>query len=163
MRKVLAIVLAVSLAALTSPVGVQAAARQQTGGVQGTALDAAKKPLAKHTIQLRNAQGQLVGSATSDAAGQFSFTGIQPGTFTIEIVDAAGNILGTAAAAVTAGAVTTVAVTATALGVAAVAAGAAGGLAGLLTGTSLLVITAATVTGITVAVVATRPEASPSR
>lgn len=164
MRSVVAMVLAVALATVTWSAPLQAVAKQEPGGVNGVARDAAKNPLGDHTIQLRNAQtGQLAGSSTSNAAGEFSFTGINPGSFVIEIVDAAGNILGTATATVTAGVVTTVAVTATALGVAAVAAGAAGGLVGVLTGTSLLVITALAVAGITSAVVAAREEASPSR
>ena len=164
MRKFIAIVLVIAMATITWPVTLGAAPRQAPGGVNGTALDASKNPLGNHTIQLRNAQtGQLAGSSTSNASGGFTFSGIQPGNFIIEIVDAAGNILGTATATVTAGVVTTVSVTATALGAAALAAGAAGGLTGLLTGTSLLVITAAAVGGITIAVVAARPAASPSR
>lgn len=161
MRKLIAVLLAFAVAAVTWPVALGA---QATGGVAGVAAGADKAPLANVTVQLRNAQtGQLLGSTTANSAGQFSFAAINPGNFVIEIVDAAGNILGTATVTVTAGVVTTVGVTATALGAAAVAAGAAGGLAGLLTGTSLLVISAATAAGLTVAVVATKDEASPSR
>jgi hypothetical protein len=163
MRKLVAVVLVFAMATLTWPATLGAAA-QQTGGVNGTAFGADKNPLANTTVQLRNAQtGQLVGSSTSNATGGFSFAGIQPGNFIIEIVDAAGNILGTATATVTAGVVTTVSVTATALGAAALAAGAAGGATGLLTGTSLLIITAAAAGGIAIVVLATRDEASPSR
>jgi hypothetical protein len=164
MRKFIAIVLVVAMATITWPAALAAAPPgQATGGVNGTALDANKNPLGNHTIQLRNAQtGQLVGSTTSGASGTFTFTGIPPGNFIIEIVDAAGNILGTATATVTAGVVTTVAVTATAAGAAAMAAGTAGGLAGLFTGTSLLVISAAAAGGIAI-YVATKDEASPSR
>ncbi len=161
MRKALAFVLAT---ALTIGPAAGHAAQEQLGGVQGTAQDAAQQAVGNVTVNLRNVQtGQIVSSTTANAAGQFSFAGISPGSFLIEIVDAAGNILGTATVTVTAGAVATVAVTATALGVAAVAAGTAGGLAGLLTGTSLLAVTAATVAGFTLAIVATRPPASPSR
>lgn len=163
MRKILALVLVVSFAVFTCPVLVTAAARQQTGGVSGVATDAAKKPLPNHKIQLRDAKGQLAGEATSNAAGEFKFAGIQPGTYTIEIVDAAGNVLGTATVTVTADREAKVVIAATALGVAAVAAGAAGGLAGLLTGTSLLVISAAVAGGITIAYLAAREPASPSR
>ena len=160
MRKALAILMSVSMVALAWPVSLSA---QQTGGVQGVARDAQRQPLGNTTIQLRNAQtGELVGSSTANAAGEFSFAGINPGNFVIEIVDAAGNILGTATATVTAGAVTTVAVTATAAGLAAAAAG-AGGLAALFSGTSLLVISAVTAGAIVVGVTATRDDASPSR
>ncbi len=164
MRKILALMLVVSFAVFTCPVLVTAAAKQQTGGVSGVATDAAKKPLPNHKIQLRDAKGQLAGEATSNAAGEFRFAGIQPGTYTIEIVDAAGNILGTATVTVTADREAKVVIVATALGVAAVAAGAAaGGLAGLLTGTSLLVISAAVAGGITLAYFVARKPASPSR
>ncbi len=163
MRKSVAVVLVFAMATLTWPATLAAAA-QQAGGLTGVAAGADKAPLANVTVQLRNAQtGQLVGSTKANAAGQFAFAGISPGAFVLEIVDAAGNILGTATATVTAGVVTTVSVTATALGAAAVAAGAAGGLTGLLAGTSLLVISTAAAAGITIAVVATREEASPSR
>ena len=162
MRSILSLALAAMMAIATSPVGV--AALQQTGGVQGIARNSLQQPLGNVTVQMRNVQtGQVVGSSTANAAGEFSFAGINPGNFVLEIVNAAGQIVGTATVTVTAGVVSTVAVTATALGAAALAAGAAGGLAGLLTGTSLLVITAAAVTGFSLAVVATKPPASPSR
>jgi len=161
MRKALAFILAAALAVW--PIAAHAA-QAPVGGVQGTAQNAAQQPLGNVTVQLRNVQtGQIVGSTTANAAGQFSFAGISPGNFLIEIVDTAGNVLGTATVTVTVGAVTTVGVTATALGAAALAAGTAGGLAGLLTGTSLLAVTAATITGFSLAIVATRPQASPSR
>jgi hypothetical protein len=165
MRKIVALFVAVSFAAFACSAAVSAAARQQTGGVKGVAADAAKKPLPNHTIQLREAKtGKLVGTTTTNAAGEYVFSGISPGEYIIEIVDAQGNILGTATVTVSSDRVAVVAVTATALGAAAVAAGAAaGGLAGLLTGTSLLVSAAATAAGITIAVIAAREEASPSR
>ncbi len=163
MKKTLAVTLAVALVCMTWPATLAAAPRQQTGSIDGTAQNASQQPLGNITVHLRDANGNLVGTATSNADGTFTFSTINPGTYTIEIVDAAGNLLGTATATVTAGAVTTATVTATAAGLAAAAAAGGGGLAGLFTGTSLLVISAAAAAGITIAVVAARGPASPSR
>jgi hypothetical protein len=68
-------------------------------------------------VQLRNlATGQLAGSTTSNVAGQFSFIGLNPGNYAVEVVNAAGQIVGTSASvAVSSGAaVTGVSVTASA-------------------------------------------------
>lgn len=164
MRRFTALALALVFAVVVSPAPL-VLAQDQTGGVNGTAADPSKNPLANHTVRLRNvADGQIAGSTTSAANGTFSFTGITPGNYVIEIVNAAGNIVGTSSAvAVTAGTVATVTVTATAIAAAAAAAAGAGGLAGLLTGTSLIVVTAAGIAGVAIAVAATRDEASPSR
>lgn len=164
MRKAVVVLMTLALVTMAWPAAAVAAQQQGTGGVQGTARSAAQQPLGNTTIQLRNATtGQLSGSATSNAAGEFTFSGINPGNYVLEIVDQAGNILGTATVSVTAGAVTTATIAATAAGVAAVAAGTAGGLAGLFTGTSLLVITGVAAAGITTVVVATRNTASGSQ
>ena len=41
---------------------------------------------------MRNANtGELTGSTTSNQAGQFSFAGLQPGNYVVEIVDAGGK------------------------------------------------------------------------
>jgi hypothetical protein len=80
-------------------------------------------------VQLRNlATGQLAGSTTSNVAGQFSFIGLNPGNYAVEVVNAAGQIVGTSASvAVSAGAaVTGVSVTASPLAAAAAGAGVAG-------------------------------------
>jgi phage-related tail protein len=145
--------------------GVPRRARQDPGTVQGTALAADRSPLQNHTVQLRNLQtGQLAGSMTTLAGGQFAFAGIAPGNYIVELLNAAGNIIGaTAPIAVTAGATTAVTVIATAAGTLGAAATAGGfSLFGLGPAASVVII-GATVVGITAAIVATREDASPSR
>jgi hypothetical protein len=60
-------------------------------------------------VQLRNAStGQLVGTATTNGVGQFSFPGLNPGTYVVEVINATGQIVGTSGSVVVgAGAATT--------------------------------------------------------
>lgn len=173
MRKIVVLTLAVGLVAMGWPAGVVAAPAagagkaqaQQPGTISGTAQDADKTPLANHTVRLRNVDtGQLAGQTTSNAAGEFAFTGLSPANYAIEVVDAAGNIIATSATIpLTAGAVVSgVAVTATAAGAAAAAA-AAGGLGAFFASTAGIVLLAAVGVGITAAAIAAGPPASPSR
>jgi hypothetical protein len=166
MRRIVSTILIVALAAFVSPLPVAFAQGQSgTGVVNGVAQDAAKNPLANHTVQLRNlATGQITSVTQSAADGAFNFAGVNPGNFVIEIVGPgnAGVIATSATVSVAAGATATITVTASALSAMA-AAGGATGLAGLFTGTSLIVVTAAGVAAVTVAVVATQDDASPSR
>lgn len=139
-------------------------AQPQTGAINGVAADAAKNPLANHTVRLRNlATGEITSVTQSTTNGSFSFAGINPGNFAIEIVNSAGQVIATSSTvAVAAGTTATIAVTASALTSLAAGAG-AGGLAALFTGTSLVVVTAAGVVAVGIAVVATQDDASPSR
>ena len=160
MRKAFVFVLALGVTAPGMPAGLAAAAMgvqgQTTGGMQGVAKDAVQQNLSGVRVQVRMPNGQLAAAGTTNAQGSFSFAGLQPGSYTVEVLDAAGNIVGTSASvSVTAGATATVSVTAAAAG--ALAAGAAGGLSlfGLGTvGTVAVVGGAAALT--TVAVVATK-------
>jgi len=146
-------------------------AQAQPASLSGTASSSAGQTLANVTVQLRDVvTGQLAGTTTSTATGAFSFGGLQAGTYTVEVVGATGQIVGSSAAiSVTAGAtVTGVAVSATA---AAVAAGAAAGAAvaggsaaagGI--STAVIVTTVAAAAGVAGAVaVATNGNASPSK
>ena len=163
MRRVISVFLVLAFAAFVSPIPV-VVAQSQTGNVNGVAADASKNPLANHTVRLRNlANGQITSVTQSSATGGFSFTGITPGNFVIEIVNAAGNVIATSSTiAVTAG--TTAAITVTASAITSLAAGAgASGLAALFTGTSLVVVTAAGLAAVAIGVVATQDDASPSR
>lgn len=175
MRRAATLVLALSFAINTAPVvaAPAPAARAQaqgTGAIQGTAQSSAGQTLPNFTVQLRNVQtGQLAGSTTSNAAGSFSFTGLNPANYVIEVVNQAGAIVGTSSAVtVTAGATVTVTVTASAVGAAAgagaaaAAAGGAGAAAGI--STALIVTVIAAGAGVAAIVVAaTQDEASPSR
>lgn len=170
MRKAFSIGLAFVVSMLGMPVGIFAAAAkaparqgQTTGGLQGVARDAAQQNLSGVKVQVRGPNGQLVSTGTTNSSGSFSFAGLNPGSYTIEIVDAAGNIVGTSAAVtVTAGATATVTVTAAAAGAIAAAAGGGVSLFGLGTiGTVAVIGGAAAATIATV--VATQDDASPSR
>src|SRR5262245_53247539 len=77
-----------------------------TGSLTGTASSSSGQAMANTVVQLRNlATGQLAGSTTSNAVGQFSFIGLNPGNYAVEVMNAAGQIVGTSASvAVSAGA-----------------------------------------------------------
>src|SRR3989442_561286 len=130
MKRVL--VVAVAIAMMVSALPVSAAGRpvgqaQATGAIQGTATSSTGQTLPNFTVQLRNIQtGQLAGSTTSNAAGSFSFTGLTPANYVVEVVNQAGTIVGSSSAvAVTAGATVTVTVSTTAAAAIAGAGGAA--------------------------------------
>lgn len=164
MRKKCAALLAVCVAALGMPTGVLAAGAQgATGGVQGVAKNAAQQNLSGVKVQVRGPNGQLAASGTTDASGSFSFAGLNPGLYTVEVLDAAGNIVGTSAAiGVTAGTMATVTVSAAAAGALAAAAGGGMGLFGLGTIATVAVVGAAGAATIA-AIVVTRNDASPSQ
>ncbi len=145
------------LSALAAPAA--RAAQEPAASLAGTAHNAAGETVPNITVQLRDlATGQLAGTTTSSATGSFEFTGLAAGNYSIEIVNAAGQIIGTSAAVpVVAGAAVT-GVTVTAAGAAAAAAASAA------TGVSsaLIVTTAAAAAGVA-AIVTVVPDASPSQ
>jgi hypothetical protein len=152
MRKSFAAALAIAMVAGgISPVFAQQAA------VTGVAQGADKAPLRNYTVQVRNANtGQLAGTTTSNQAGQFSFAALQPGNYVVEIVDAAGKVVGLSpSVSVAAGATVTVTVSATAAGAIAAATGGGLSLLGLGPLASVAVAGAASAAAVT-AVVATR-------
>jgi hypothetical protein len=173
LRRTVALVLVVAFVALSMPsLGVAAprvgkAAVQGTGKIDGTAQDSKKKELAGVTVQLRNVDtGALVGSTTSAANGAFSFSGLSIGNYVIEIVDAAGKIIGVSTSmAITATVATISGVTIAASAAGAVAAAAAaGGAAAFFTSTGGILVLAAAGTAIGVtAYEVTKGNASPSR
>ena len=169
MRKSFAIMMAVVASTLALPAGLFAKAAPgqdaKTGSLTGTAKDAAQQNMSGVRVQVRPVNGtSLVASGSTNAQGTFGFSALNPGQYVVEIVDAAGNIVGTSGSiTVAAGATASVSITAAAAGAIA-AAGAAGasGLFGLGTiGTVAVVAGAGAV--VTTAVVATRNDASPSR
>src|SRR5689334_13981582 len=98
----------------------------------GTASNTGGQTLVNAAVQLRNlATGQVAGTTTSNAVGQFSFIGLNPGNYAVEVLNAAGQVVGTSASVtVSAGAaVTGVSVTATAAAAGAAAGGVAAGVA----------------------------------
>ena len=96
MKRILVVVFAALLGAPPLfAAGSQAAA---TASLSGTASSSTGQTIATATVQLRNlATGQLAGTTTSNAAGSFSFASLQPGNYVVEIVNAAGEIVGTSA------------------------------------------------------------------
>ena len=167
MRRIAAVVAAFSLS--VSPlVAAPRPAQAQAASLSGTATSSTGQTLANVTVQLRNVvTGQLAGSTTASATGTFSFAGLQAGQYAVEVVNAAGTIVGTSAAiTVTAGAVVTgVTVTASAAiagGAAAGAGAAAAGAAAAGISTAVIVTTVAAAAGVA-AVVAVAVNASPSK
>jgi hypothetical protein len=159
MKRILVLTIVLALSVL----GIAMAA-QQGGSIEGTAKDSNQNPLAAVKVQLRNVDtGALAGSTSSSSTGAFSFTGIAPGNYVIEIVDAAGKIIGVSSSiSVAAGAaITGVTLAASAAGAAAAAA-AAGGAGSFFTSTAGLLLLGAVAAG-TAAAVVVASNASPSR
>jgi hypothetical protein len=157
---------AAPLFAAGAPRAPRAGQAQGTASLSGTATSSAGQTLANYTVQLRNlTTGQLAGTTTSSAAGSFSFAGLQAGNYAVEVVNAAGQIIGTSASvAVTAGAtVTGVAVSASAVAAGAAAAAGTAGAAGMSTATIVTITTVAAAAGVAGAVALSQNDASPSR
>ena len=161
-----AVIVAMSLTGVSlvaaDPARAPRAVRQaQTGGITGTAQSSQGQTLANYTVRIRNlANGNLAGSTTSGTAGEFSFAGLNPGSYAIEIVDSTGKVVGTSASiAVTAGGTVSITVTASAAAALLGGAAAGGGIS-----TALIVTTVAVAAGIVGIVVAVnKSNASPSR
>jgi hypothetical protein len=164
MRKFWASVLIVVFSMLGLPLGVVTVeAQPATGGLRGVARNAMQQQLPQVNVQVRGADGSIVSTGTTNASGQFSFAGLNPGNYVVEILDAAGNIVGTSASvSVTAGAVATITVTAAAAG--AIAAAGTGGVSLFGLGTVGTLAVVGGVAAATIAtIVATRDDSSPSR
>ena len=170
MLRIVALALASSLALSSAPLF----AAQGTASLAGTATSSSGQSVANATVHLRNlANGQIAGTTTSSTTGSFSFAGLQAGNYAVEVVNAAGQIIGTSASiGVAAGAtVTGIAVSTSAVLAGAAAGGAAAGAAAAGAGaatagisTAVIVTTAAAAAGVAGAVaVAKKGDASPSR
>ena len=151
MRKSFVVLVMVAMA-MGAPILAQSA-----GALNGVAQSADKAPLPGYRVQVRNANtGELAGSTTSNQAGQFSFGSLQPGNYVVEIVDAAGKVVGLSPSlTVAAGSTVTVTVGATAAGALAAASGGGLSLLGLGPLASVAVAGGASAAAVT-AVVATR-------
>ena len=102
------IVLALSLTAV-DVIAARPGQIPSSASLSGAASDNAGQVLANTSVQLRNVStGQLAGSTTTNAVGQFSFVGLTPGSYVVEVLNAAGQIVGTSGSvAVSGGAATT--------------------------------------------------------
>jgi hypothetical protein len=163
MRRVISSALVMALGVVGTPVGALAAA-QQGGTLKGIAQGADQKPLPNYTVQVRNvANGQIAGTTTSTAAGSFSLEGLAAGNYVIEIVDAAGKVVGLSSSiSIAAGASVTVTVSAPAAGALLGATGGGLSLFGLGPLATIGVISAAGVATVAGVVVA-KKDASPSK
>jgi len=127
------------------------------------------KPAPNARIQLRDVNsGQLVGTAQTNAAGAFTFSGVAAGTYAVEVLNPAGAIAATSAAVpVAAGAAVagvTVGATAAAYGAGAAATAAGGAAAATGISTAVIVTTVAVAAGVVGAIViANSGNSSPSR
>lgn len=156
----LVIALTVALSLPASPLVVTGVAQTEAASLAGTATSSSGEPLANVTVQLRDlATGTVSGRTTTSSTGSFSFAAVNPGNYAVEVLNAAGQVVGTSASiSVAAGAaVTGVTVSATA------AAGAAG--AARVAGVSTIVAVTAAAAAAGVVGVAKRGQgdASPSR
>jgi carboxypeptidase family protein len=98
MHRVLALALVVSMAGTPSVFAAGAAQAPVNSSMAGLVKNASGRTIANATVRLRDLEtGQLAATTTSDAAGQFSFPGLAAGSFTVEIVNAAGEIIGSSA------------------------------------------------------------------
>ena len=159
MRRALLVLLSATLVVASVPAAGATAERgkQQgaTGLVQATARDAQQQILTGRTVQIRNVQtGQLVGSGKTDAAGQYNFPALPAGNYVLELLSAAGEIVGTTAPIAVNSGMTTAATVFENAGRGALAAAGGGGFSifGLNTAASAAIIGGAAV-GITAAIV----------
>jgi len=158
MRRVFVVALALSLAA---PMSSAFAAGAGAAGGAASISGSTRSAKAKTTVRLRNvANNQVVGTTTADASGKFSFTGLEPGQYVVEVVNASGVVMGVSAPmALEAGAA--ISDVAVAGGAAAAATAASTPFLGSLVGIVTVAAAGAAVGGVTVA--ATRPQASSSQ
>ena len=93
MHRILAFALVVSMAGTPAVFAAGAAQSPANSSMSGAVKSSTGRMVASTTVRLRDLEtGQIVAITTSDAAGQFSFLGLAAGSFTAEIVTAAGEI-----------------------------------------------------------------------
>ena len=162
MRQLIAIALVSTLSLSTLSISAVAAGAQ-TASIAGIAQSTAGQTVANATVQLRNlATGPLAGTTTSSTAGSFGFTGLAAGNYSIEVVNAAGQIIGTSTAIPVAAGATVTGITVMATPVAAAAAAGGAALLGVKGSNKALLISSIAAAAGIVAVVGLVNDASPS-
>lgn len=164
MKRVLALALAFSLGfAHLGSIGAQTVS---AGVITGT-VTGPDGPLPGVTVQVTDATGRILGSATTTATGEFKVAGLAAGTFNLNVVTASGAVIATGTATLTEAAMTaTVSLNATAAALAGLAEGAvtSGTVVGDMTTTTVLAAAAVAAASIgAVAFVTTNDDASASR
>jgi hypothetical protein len=92
-KRLLAWSLIAALVTLCVPMPIFAAAKAQTNGsISGMVRDEAQKPIANRAVQVRNLEtNQVVGSFTTNERGEFTFNGLPPGRYKVEVMDKSGK------------------------------------------------------------------------
>ena len=156
----LVILLAVALSLPASSRVVTAAAQTEAASIAGTATSSSGETLLNVGVQLRDLKTGTVSRTTkSSSTGTFSFPAVDPGNYAVEVLNAAGRVVGTSAAIpVTGGAaVTGVTVRTVSAAIASSVARTAG------TRTIMAVTSAAAAAGVVGVVSRGQGDASPSR
>jgi len=149
MHRVLVCALVLSMSVPFSALAATPGQAPSTGSISGSASNSAGRTIANATVRLRDVTtGQLASTTTSNAAGGFSFTGLNAGSYTVEVVNAAGQIIGTSSA-ITVG--VGAAVTGVSVASAAMAAAASGSFFASTAGILAVSAAGAAVAGVTVA------------
>jgi hypothetical protein len=166
-NQIVALALASAVSVQASPLIAaspgEAGQSQGTASVAGTSLDDNGATVAHVKVQLRDlSTGKLAAATTSDDTGQFRFRDLGAGTYAVELVNDAGQFIGTSASITVAAGATLTGVTVTELAAAqaALLAGAASG-GGL--STALIITAVAAGAGIAALVVVQHNNASPSQ
>jgi len=166
MRKFASIAVIVALAMAGVPSAALAASQgaAQSAAVAGTVRRANARVVPDANVQIRNVEnGDVAGRTTTDDAGTFAFAGLAPGNYVVEVVDAAGKVLGVGTPfSLTAGGTASASIILAGSGTTAAASSGGFSLFGLGPVSTLAVLGAASAAAVT-AVVATRPDASPSK
>ena len=88
MRRFLALSLAGALMAISLPATVAA----QTSSINGTAADEVKAPYSDYFVRARNVQtGEIAGTSQLDSSGHFSFSGLPPARYIVELVQSSNS------------------------------------------------------------------------
>jgi len=161
MRKIVSVglIFVMTLAAASSTLEAQSGGTM-TGVARGNHLQS----LASVNVQLRNLDtGAVVGTTMTTEAGTFTFPALPAGKYIAEVVDAAGKVLGVGApVSLPAGGTASTSVIALAFGTTAASTASGFSFLGMGPVTTMTILGAAATASVS-AVVATRPDASPSR
>jgi hypothetical protein len=168
MRRLLALALVVAIGTLGMP-GVSFAAGPRSsevpGQVAGTARTEVGSPIANASVRLRNSgTGQIAGTTTTAANGEYVFKNVPAGNYVVELVDGSGNVLATSVpvSLATSESVTGVALTAT-VGKAGVGGVSGPGLGRFFTSTAGILRLVGAGGGMVAGVIGATTQKSPSR